>query len=204
MVPASPFGVVNPENLFSGIPSKIEAWAKLAEHAKAGTMPPQEILDEINRPLTPEEKQKETAKQARLEAAEATAIWPEDEDLDITPYTEVQKANPEFDLEIREDLRRFFGKHANPGPERFFKIGAIYKRNGVKIPEWSIPGTLQTVDTTEIHHNYAFKEGDVILVVTTPEADKMYQNVLVLHNNARCKLYLVDGIMTYWDLVQET
>jgi hypothetical protein len=203
-VPASPFGIANPENLFAGIPSKTEAWAKFAEHAKNGTTPPQDLLDEINRPLTAEEKQNEAAKQARIAAAEATAIWPTDAELDLMPYTAKQEADESFDKGIREDLAKFFGKHVNPGPESFFKIGALYKRNSVKIPDWAKSGTLQTMDTTEIHLNYAFKEGDVILVVTSPEPERMYQNVLVVHNNARCKLYLVEGIMAYWDFVQDS
>jgi hypothetical protein len=160
--------------------------------------------------------------------------------LDITKY---QKH--EFLSRTLEDLEKKYGKYIPgsraagnetmthidsldptfvPGaiknsPGSFFlKLGALYRRNDLGIPEFMtgnmglprytmVPAgsnnrsTNSSSDTT----TKAFVPGDIILIMTIPNwsESKPYHKVLKLKDNSIHKLYPVPGILSFWELLQE-
>lgn len=142
--------------------------------------------------------------------------------VDITP--EITKmANPSsddekpLDADLHETLRAKYGTYAIPKYMygQALAQGSLYKRNDKGVPDWdrgrvtSSSGIgdpnqyLFTQSNTTIPLNYAFKTGDIILITSSPQAEQPWQNVLVLHNNARARLYTNPEILLYWDLVSE-
>ena len=133
-------------------------------------------------------------------------IWPTDADLDITGISKAQE-NKEFgeDTWLLEKMTQAFGRFRANQKTFILVVGALYKRNDTKIPEWAKSGAMYsiTAEDTTIPYNYAFKPGDVVMVTSLPEPEKPWQNVLVLHNNARTRLYVTEDISVFWDLVSD-
>lgn len=156
---------------------------------------------------------------------EGEVIWPSDEELDITKY-QAESSFTEVKYKMVEDLKARFAKYIPPeGAPPFFRVGFVYRRNSCNTPEWRVNSLGQTFNINSppqsvtaiigpsatmgsggpwhgpVSYNALsrYVPGDLVLAMSNPSLEEPYQQVLSLTRQTVERIYVVEGMMAYWD-----